>query len=116
MVHFDTLKRLCSAADGQASSIAAMKLHYVQLLDHTWAEIFDHLMGADPMKYFDIGDLNYAHRGASASLRLSNSRPCENSSLIWTENSVDEERAKDIVTKVLDAGGHVTEFVAELIY
>ncbi|KAF2473453.1 uncharacterized protein BDR25DRAFT_341510 [Lindgomyces ingoldianus] len=107
MVHFDTLKKLLSAADGESSNIIAMKLGYVQLLDHAWVEIFDHLLRADAMKYFSIEDLNYAHRGGSAHLRAFNCRLWENCNTIWTENAVDQDRLQDIVKKILDAGGLV---------
>jgi hypothetical protein len=113
IVHFNTLKKLLSAADGESCNIVAMKLGYVQLLDHTWAEIFDHLVRAGAMKYFNIEDLNYAHRGVSAHLRRFNGRLWENSDTIWTENAVDEDRLQDVVKKVLDAGGLVGRYLDE---
>lgn len=107
IVPFHTLRQLLSASDGDFSNVVALKLNYVQLLDHTWSDVFDHLLKSDTMKYFSVDDLNYAHRGESAHLREYNNRQWENSNTIWTENEVDKDRLNDLVKRVLDAGGLV---------
>jgi len=111
MIHVGTLKKILSAADGESSNLAAMKLSYVQLLDHTWADVFDHLMRANVIKYLSFEDLNYAHRGTSAHLREFNNRQWETCSTIWTENPADKDRLADLAKKVLDAGGLLGEFL-----
>lgn len=114
-VSFKTLKQLLSAADGESPNIIAIKLSYVELLDHTWSEIFDHIMRADAIKLFSIDNLNYAHRGDSAHLREFNSRIWENASTIWTDNSADLLRLQNLVKKVLDGGGLVGKYVEDEI-
>ncbi|PVI04675.1 hypothetical protein DM02DRAFT_611299 [Periconia macrospinosa] len=108
-IDFDVLKRLLSAADGEASNIVAMSLNFVELLDHTWKDVFDHLMRADAMRYLNISDLNYARFGESAEFRSYSYRPTTDTCVIWTENDADEEGLDDVVKKILDAGGCVSD-------
>ena len=107
IVHFETLKKLLSAADGESSNIFALKLDYVQLLDHTWAKVFDHLTTAHAMQYFDVTDLNYAFRGKSAGLREFNNRPWENCATIWSTEEEDKNRLGNVVANVVRAGGSI---------
>jgi hypothetical protein len=115
IVHSNTLKKLLSASDGTTSSTVALHLNYVQLLDSTWTDVFDHLFAADTMKYFGISDLNYAHRGESAHLRRFNNRQYENSSSIWSEYEEDESRLEGLIAKVLDGGGLISQHLDYMV-
>lgn len=106
-ISLHALKKLLSAADGKISAICALRLEYVHLLDRTWAEIFDHLIQVNGIKYFGVKDLNYALRGTSAHLREFNNRPWENCNNIWSEHDADRRRLRDLVKNVLDNGGFV---------
>jgi hypothetical protein len=112
-VPFATLKKLLSAADGEPSNIVAMRLECVELMDHTWEEVFDHLTRADAMRYLNVENLNYAWCGTSAHLREFNNRLWENCSIIWTENPPDRHRLQDLANKVRAAGGVVSDYIYE---
>ncbi|KAF2651542.1 hypothetical protein K491DRAFT_781776 [Lophiostoma macrostomum CBS 122681] len=100
-----TLRKLLSASDETTSNIFALHLDYVQLLDSTWANVFDHLLASETLKYFAIDDLNYAHRGESAHLRQHNVRQWENSSAIWSEHQEDLYKLQEVIEKVAADGG-----------
>ena len=103
---YDNIVRLLSSSQGGPSNIAELDMQDVELLDRTWAAVFDFMKTCGTIRYFDIWNLNYDRCGESNHYREGyDGRPWENSTMVWTENEEDRERLDELVKKVVQDGG-----------
>lgn len=114
VVRYDTLKRLFSNADGEPVTDVAMTLGHIQLLDYTWAKVFERLLRVPTLIYLGVEGLKYAPGGESAHfigepVRIQNRRYLRSWSGIFTKNTSDKHRLKDIIKKAKATGGVVGE-------